>query len=82
MGSDGNEPGEPQVKLYSAEEVAKITDKTLTTVYAWIRSGKLKTSQPGGRKGKHMISQAALDDLLAPTTAAIARATVVGKAAS
>lgn len=38
-----------QDRYISCQEVANMTGKKLKTVWAWIRSGKLKASRPGGR---------------------------------
>lgn len=56
----------PPKKWYSPEETATRTGLSLSTVYNWIRSKKIPTSQPGGRKGKHFISEETITALLSP----------------
>lgn len=53
-------------KLMTVAEVAAYVDRTPTTVYAWIRTGKLATSQPGGPKSPHLIHVVDVDALVEP----------------
>ncbi len=50
-----------QERLWTIKDLAEFAQVSRTTVYTWIRQGRLRTVKPGG--GRHRITQSEVDRL-------------------
>ena len=48
----------------TAKEVSAHLKVPLRTIHRWIQSGRLKASQPAGRKGRYLIEAEQVEELL------------------
>ena len=60
---EGNQTG-PEPCYWSVEDAAKACNCSTSTMYAWIRKKLIPFSQPGGRNGKILIPQDAVERIM------------------
>ena len=52
------------MKVYTLKETAKILKIHYTTMWKWVKDGKIKAVQPSGRKGRWFITVQELEKFI------------------